>query len=277
MPRVDLHTHSRCSDGALTPPELVAHAAAAGIDVLALTDHDTIAGLAEAQRSAETCGIRLVPGVEISATWRSQAIHVLGLWIDPDSAPMLRALAAQADRRRLRLRKICAHLSAIGLPGERLQEVVEGQGGLPTRTHLAAALVAGGHVRQFGDAFTRYLGRGRVAHVAADWPALDVVVAWIRMSGGTASLAHPMRYALSAGGRRQLLADFAAAGGTAIEVVTGSNAAHHVEACAQLAVQFGLTGSVGSDFHDPQLSWNPLGRLVKLPHCVIPAWRSHGL
>ena len=271
-----MHTHSRCSDGALEPHELVARAAAAGIGVLALTDHDTIAGLAEAQRSADACGIRLVPGVEISASWRSQAVHVLGLWIDPESAPMRSALAEQGNRRRLRLRKICAHLTAIGLPGEQLQAAVEAQPGLPTRAHLAGALVAGGHVRSFDEAFKRYLGRGRAAHIAADWPALEVVVGWITAAGGTASLAHPMRYALSAGARRHLLTDFAAAGGTALEVVTGGNAAHHVESCARLAAQFGFAGTIGSDFHDPELSWNTLGRLAKLPDGVIPAWRSHG-
>ncbi len=275
--KIDLHTHSRCSDGALEPQQLVARAAAAGIGVLALTDHDTIAGLSEAQRSADAYGVRLVPGVEISAAWRSQAIHVLGLWIDPGSAPLLRSLAEQGDRRRLRLRKICAHLTTIGLPGARLQASVEAHRGLPTRAHLAAALVAEGHVRSFDEAFKSYLGRGRAAHIAADWPALEVVVGWITAAGGTASLAHPMRYALSAGARRRLLADFAAAGGSAIEVVTGGNAAHHVERCAQLAAQFGLAGSIGSDFHDPELSWNTLGRLAKLPDGVIPAWRNHGI
>ncbi len=109
----------------------------------------------------------------------------------------------------------------------------------------------------------------------SQWPALAEVVGWIREAGGIATLAHPARYALSAGGRRQLLADFVAAGGAALEVVTGGNGAQHAEACAMLAVKFGLLGSVGSDFHDPRLTWNPLGRLAKLPDCVVPVWRSH--
>ena len=98
---------------------------------------------------------------------------------------------------------------------------------------------------------------------------------WIRDAGGIASLAHPARYTLSAGGRRQLLADFVAAGGAALEVVTGGNGAQHCDANAALAMKFGLLGSIGSDFHDPQLAWNPLGRLAKLPDCVVPVWRSH--
>jgi predicted metal-dependent phosphoesterase TrpH len=93
-------------------------------------------------------------------------------------------------------------------------------------------------------------------------------------AGGIATLAHPARYKLSASGRRQLLTEFAAAGGTAIEVVSGGNAAHNIESCARWAVTFGLAGSIGSDFHDPQLSWNPLGRLAKLPDGVTPVWRD---
>ena len=273
-PCVDLHTHSNCSDGSLTPAELVRRAAEAGIEVLALTDHDTIAGVEEARRAAGSAGLELVPGVEISASWRSQAIHVLGLWIDPASAPLQGALGSQAERRRARMRKICARLARLGLPGGALLAAVEANPGLPTRSHLAEALVAGGHVGRVDDAFRKYLGAGRAAHVAADWPALAQVVAWIRGAGGIASLAHPIRYALSGGARRQLLADFAAAGGGALEVVTGANGAQHAQACAALAARFGLAGSLGSDFHNPQLAWNPLGRLAKLPDCVVPVWRG---
>ena len=272
---IDLHTHSNCSDGALTPAELVARAAAAGVEVLALTDHDTVAGLAEADHSAGVHGLRLVPGVEISASWRAQAIHVLGLWIDPASAELRSVLEMQAERRRARMRKICARLEKLGLPGPLLLAAVEAHPGLPTRAHLANAMVAGGHVSRADEAFRRYLGAGKPANVAAEWPALDVVVGWIRAAGGVAALAHPARYALSAGARRQMLTDFVAAGGGALEVVTGANGAQHVEGVAALAVKYGLMGSVGSDFHDPQLTWNPLGRSLKLPDCVTPVWRSY--
>jgi hypothetical protein len=274
---IDLHTHSNRSDGTLTPAELVQRASAAGLSVLALTDHDTVAGLGDAQREADHARIKLVPGVEISASWRAQAIHVLGLWVDPACRRLQERLGTQEDRRRARMRKICARLSQLKLPGEELLAAVEAQPGVPTRAHLAEALRAGGHVSRTDDAFRKYLGKGKAAHLAAEWPALTDVVCWIRESGGVASLAHPARYALSAGARRQLLTDFAAAGGGALEVVTGGNGAHHVEASAMLAVKFGLTGSIGSDFHNPQQIWNPLGRLAKLPDCVIPVWREFGL
>jgi predicted metal-dependent phosphoesterase TrpH len=272
---IDLHTHSNRSDGSLTPTELVQRARAANLSVLALTDHDTISGLDEARREADQSGMRLVPGVEISASWRAQAIHVLGLWIDPASRQLQERLDSQAERRRVRMHKICARLSKLGLPGDELLAAVEASPGVPTRAHLAEALRAGGHVGRTDDAFRKYLGKGKAAHLAAEWPALAEVVAWIRESGGVATLAHPARYSLSAGARRNLLADFTAAGGAALEVVTGGNGAQHIEASAMLAVKYGLTGSIGSDFHNPQHIWSPLGRLAKLPDCVIPVWRAY--
>ena len=272
---IDLHTHSNCSDGVLTPDELIARAATAGVKVLALTDHDTLAGLEQAQRSASTHRLHLVPGVEISASWRAQSIHVLGLWVDPASAELGSVLRAQGERRDQRMRKICARLEKQGLPGSELLAAVQAGPGVPTRMHLAKALVAGGHVEGTEQAFRKYLGAGKSAHVAPEWPALGIVVGWIRAAGGVASLAHPARYSLSSGARRQLIGDFVAAGGAALEVVTGANGAQHVEAVSALAVKFGLAGSVGSDFHDPKHTWNPLGRSLKLPDCVSPVWRSH--
>jgi hypothetical protein len=271
---IDLHTHSCCSDGSLKPGELMRRASASGLEVIALTDHDTIAGLDEADAAAAEAGIGLVPGVEISASWRGQAIHVLGLWIDPVDRHLRVRLDSQAQRRRARMRAICARLATLGLPGADLLAAVEAQPGLPTRAHLAEAMRAAGHVNRTDDAFRKYLGKGKAAHLAAEWPPLSEVVGWIREAGGVASLAHPARYPLSAGARRQLLTDFVAAGGGALEVVAGGNGAQHVDASAVLAVKFGLQGSIGSDFHNPEQIWNPLGRSLKLPDCVVPVWRE---
>ncbi|MGA2343915.1 MAG: PHP domain-containing protein [Steroidobacteraceae bacterium] len=271
---IDLHTHSSCSDGSLAPVDLVERAVLAGVGMLALTDHDTIAGVEEARLAASRLGILLVPGVEISATWRHQSIHVLGLWIDPASQRLQSVLGGQAERRRERMRRICAKLSRSGLPGDALLAAVEACPGLPTRSHLAAALAAGGHVKREEDAFRKFLGAGKPGHVAPEWPPLAEVVAAIRDAGGIASMAHPLRYRLSSGARGRLLAEFVAAGGGAIEVITGANGAQHSHACAALARKFGLRASIGSDFHHPQLAWNPLGRLAKLPDGIEPVWRG---
>jgi 3',5'-nucleoside bisphosphate phosphatase len=273
---VDLHTHSHHSDGSLAPADLVERAVGAGIRLLALTDHDTVAGVEEARQAAHGLGIELVPGVEISAAWRHQTIHVLGLWIDPRSRTLAGMLGSQSERRWQRIRKICGRLEQVGLPGDALLAAVQASPGVPTRSHLAAALVAGGHVRRAEDAFRKFLGPGKPGHVAAEWPPLAQAVAAIRDAGGIASVAHPLRYRLSSGARRRLLAEFAAAGGGALEVITGANGAQHAAACAALALEFDLRGSIGSDFHHPQLAWNPLGRLAKLPDGVDPVWLDPG-
>jgi 3',5'-nucleoside bisphosphate phosphatase len=273
---VDLHTHSHCSDGSLSPSDLVERAANAGVGILALTDHDTVAGLPEAQRAASRVGIELVPGVEISASWCHQTIHVLGLWIGSASESLASLLSSQAERRRARMRSICSKLERHGLPGGALLTAVESCPGMPTRSHLAAALVAAGHVRREEEAFRKFLGTGKPGYVAVEWPSLEEVIAAIRDSGGIASLAHPVRYRLSSGARRRLLSAFVEAGGGALEVITGANGAQHAQTCAALAQRFGLRASIGSDFHHPQLAWNPLGRLAKLPDGVDPVWRGQG-
>ncbi len=271
---IDLHTHSNCSDGVLTPAELVAHAAAAGVHVMALTDHDSTEGLEAARISAKEFNIGLVPGVEISGSWRAQSIHVLGLWIDPADTTLSSMLRAQTELRSARMRAICARLDKIRLPGAALLAAVQAQPGVPTRLHLAAAMVAAGCVARTDEAFRKFLGRGKPGHVAIEWPSLAQVIGAILSAGGVAVLAHPGRYPLSGGARQRLLADFAAAGGTALEIMSGGNGAQHVESSTALAVKYGLAGSVGSDFHSPQFAWNPLGRSLKLPDCITPVWRG---
>ena len=280
---IDLHTHSNCSDGSLSPAELVARAAAAGVQVLALTDHDTVAGLEEAQRAAGEHGMQLVPGVEISASWRAQAIHVLGLWIDPVSPPLRREPARTGEPAPGPHARKCARDSRnSGCRVLNCSPPCKRFPACPRARILADALVAGGHVDTRRCGISQISGQGKAAHVAAEWPALEVVVGWICAAGGVAALAHPMRYALSAGARRRLLGDFAAAGGTALEVVSGGNSAQHVDTCATLAVNFGFQGSVGSDFHSPHalgIRWAaPLSYRIASPRCgATSAFRTDSI
>lgn len=269
---IDLHSHSHYSDGALSPAELVARAAAAGVHTLALTDHDCLAGLGEARAAGERLGVRMIDGVEISAGWRAQTVHVLGLWLDPGHEPLHRHMAEQERRRLERIEQMCQRLERLRLPGTALREHVLGCSGVITRTHLARAMVEAGLARHVGDAFHRYLGQGKPAYRRVEWPSLAEAVSWIRAAGGHAVLAHPLRYRLSGGARRALLSEFRDQGGTGLEVVSGSNPGQPVETAAALAQQFGLAGTVGSDFHDPNLPWNPLGRLAKLPARIMPLW-----
>lgn len=269
---IDLHLHSTASDGTLDPAALVAHVAACGVTLMALTDHDTVAGIEAAASAARERRIGFLAGVELSCAWRGRAIHVLGLAIDPDAAAIARALAGQHAIRESRAEAIAARLDAAGAPGTRALEGIRAAGSLPTRTHFARALVALGAAADTGAAFDRWLGRGKPGHVKSDWPELAEATAWITGAGGKAVIAHPMRYPLSAGARREMCGEFRAAGGIGVEVVTGGGGPRDREQAISLAVRTGLKGSVGSDFHDPSVPWNPPGRLAKLPSSIRPVW-----
>ena len=269
---VDLHLHSTASDGTLDPAALVAHVAAHGVRLMALTDHDTVAGVAAAAAAAHVAGIGFVAGTELSALWRGRTIHVLGLAVDPNSPRLTAGLAGQVARREERARRIADRLDEAGAPGSAALERIRADGSLPTRTHFARTLVALGAAADIDAAFDRWLGRARPGCVASYWPGLEEATAWIVAAGGRAVIAHPMRYTLSAGALREMCAVFAAAGGCGVEVVTGGGSPRHREAAVSLAVRCRLEGSVGSDFHDPAVPWNPPGRLAKLPGSVRPVW-----
>lgn len=268
----DLHLHSTASDGTLSPAALVAHVASRGVRLMALTDHDTVAGVAEAAAAARDAGIAFVAGVEISVSWRARSLHLLGLAIDPEAPALARGLAGQRVLREQRAERIAERLQVKGAPGREVLARLRARGAIPTRMHFARELAALGIAPDPGEAFSRWLARGRPGHVRAAWPELAEAHAWIAAAGGKSVIAHPMRYPLSAGARRELCAEFAAAGGHAIEVVTGGGRPADREQAVALAVRSGLEGSVGSDFHDPAVPWNPPGRLAKLPGSVRPVW-----
>ena len=270
--RIDLHLHSTASDGRLDPAALVAHAHRCGVQVMALTDHDTTAGLPAAAAAARELGVQFVPGVEVSAEWRGRSVHVLGLGIDAGDELLVRGMERQAAERERRAGEIARRLDRAGAPGTAALERVRGLTPLPTRTHFARALSELGVVFSLADAFDRYLGHGRPAAVRSRWPSMAEAVAWIRAAGGVAVLAHPLRYVLSGGARRELCGEFRTAGGSGIEVVCGGASAAQVQQAASLAHRSGLAASVGSDFHDPAIPWNPPGRLAKLPDAVPAVW-----
>jgi 3',5'-nucleoside bisphosphate phosphatase len=267
--RIDLHTHSTCSDGLLSPSALVALAARREIELLALTDHDTIEGCAAAGSACAASGIRFVPGVELSCEWREREIHVVGLRLDPASATLIAHCALAHQRRRERMRAMARRLTHAGLPGEALAEAAMAAPS-PTRTHLARALCRHGISDDVQQAFDRWLKRGRPGYVAAQWPTLAAAVRCILDAGGVAVLAHPHRYPLSSGVLRELAGDFKAAGGEGIEVSLAGMGAKDANRIAALARRHGLAGSIGSDFHEPDLPWRPLGRFDKLPDLILP-------
>lgn len=268
---IDLHTHSTLSDGTLTPAALVDLAGQRGVAVLALTDHDTTAGLAEAHAACRQRGIGFVPGVEITAGWRGQEIHVVGLGVDADAAALGTHLAQLIELRRGRIAAIGARLRRHPKLQDRdpSHDVLQ-SAAVPTRTHLARALIGAGLAASVQEAFDRFLGRGTVGHVPQQWPGIEAAVAAIRAAGGQAVLAHPHRYRLSAGALNNLCGEFRDCGGSALEVSLPALSPNDASRVASLARQHGLAGSAGSDFHEPGLPWRQLGRFAKLAEGMEP-------
>jgi len=269
--RVDLHLHTTASDGVLTPAALIAAVADGGVGLCAVTDHDTIEGLPEAGAAADALGVRLVAGVELSTLWSGRTLHVLGLGIDPGSPDLSTLLALLGEARHARARAIAARLDRAGAPGGAILEHLRDLR-IVTRTHFARELVARGHARDAGAAFSRWLARGQPGYAAAGWPELAPTIDAIRAAGGVAVLAHPLRYKLSAGQRRTLVKEFARLGGTGMEVVTGGQSPTQTETAVGLCLRAGLEGSQGSDCHDPSLPWQRPGRLAKLAPAIVPVW-----
>lgn len=269
--RVDFHTHSLHSDGVLTPRELVERAAERGVSMLALTDHDTLAGLEEAEAACALAGIRFVRGIELSGSYRNQAIHVIGLGI-PASAPTLQRHAdALIERRRERMREIGARLSDRSrLPGNEIAAAILATTRAPTRLHMARALVAAGHAAELQEAFDRWLNRGQPGHVPVQWPSLEETMRALTSATDVVALAHPHRYRLSAGGLRELAATFKDLGGVGLEQSAAGMSSNDADRIASVCRKFDLDASLGSDFHDPAIPWNPLGRWLKLPDGLRP-------
>lgn len=271
--RADLHVHSDASDGSLSPAALRARAASCGVELLALTDHDTLAGFRRL-RDSQAPGPRILSGIELSSVWRGIGIHVLGLGVAPEHPAIRFAEAYQQQVRNRRGELIAQRLAKLGLGDDLLDEALAYAGAAQLgRPHFARCLVERGIVADFSQAFDRYLGAGRVGDVKALWPQLDTVIAWITRAGGVALLAHPLKYRLTRTRLRALLGEFRSAGGRGLEVISGSQTRDQTAHLARLAVQHRLLASAGSDFHVPDLPWRELGCSGRLPAEVEPVWQ----
>jgi len=270
----DFHCHSVVSDGLLPPQEVARRAAANGVDLWALTDHDDLGGLEVARVTAEEVGMEFVAGVEISIEWKGLPIHIVGLGFDPVHS----ALAAGLDDLRIgrseRAKRMGEALADIGIPG-----VYEGamcfatNPSLISRAHFARYLVSIGMARDVPGVFQHYLTPGKPGYVDHRWATLAEAVGWINGAGGVAVVAHPGRYKMSGAQTRQFLDDFKDMGGQGIEVTCGSHSPDHVMHFARLARHYAFHASRGSDFHGPVESYVDLGKLPQLPEDLKPIWR----
>jgi predicted metal-dependent phosphoesterase TrpH len=272
---VDLHSHSTHSDGLMAPMALAARAASQGVKLFALTDHDELSGLAEARAEAEARGMRFVAGVEISVTWQSDTLHIVGLNIDPQHAGIVEGLSKVRAGRHVRSERIAADLERVGvdgaLEGARLHAL---NPELVSRAHFARYMVERGLVKDTNAAFKRYLTPGKPGYVAHQWATLGEAVDWITAAGGVAVIAHPGRYNLNNREAESLLGAFRDLGGAAVEVVTGSHTKDQYAAWARYAQRFGLKASAGTDFHGPGESRLDFGKLPDLPSGVKPVWEA---
>ncbi|NDL62421.1 RNase RNM [Acerihabitans arboris] len=271
----DLHSHTTASDGLLSPAELVARAVAMGVDVLAVTDHDTISGLAEARRAVSdgALPLTLVAGVEVSTQWANHEIHIVGLGIDDAHSAMDALLAAQREKRLARARAIAERLERAGINDAWTGANRFARDELVTRGHFARYLVGIGAADNVAKVFKKYLSKGKTGYVPPQWCTIDEAVDAIHQAGGQAVLAHPGRYQLSAKWLKRLMDHFAGVGGDGIEVAMCQQSPQEKTMLAGYARERGLLASQGSDFHQP-CGWIELGRKLWLPGGVEPIWRD---
>ena len=272
---VDLHSHSTYSDGLLAPAELVTRAFTQGVKMYALTDHDELSGLAEARLEAEARGMQFIAGVEISVSWASETLHIVGLNIDPEHAEIKAGLHKVRAGRHVRAERIAADLERVGVEGalEGAQRHARNPE-LLSRAHFARYMVERGYVKDTNTAFKRYLTAGKPGYVEHQWATLAQAVRWITAAGGAAVIAHPGRYKLINREREAMLGEFRDRGGAGVEVVTGSHTADQYATWARYAQRFGLKASAGSDFHGPGESYLDLGKLPDLPYGLTPVWEE---
>ena len=269
----DLHCHSVVSDGTLTPEELAARAAANGVELWALTDHDEIGGQQRAAAAARAHGIRYLTGTEISVTFAGETVHIVGLGFDPDNPAMREGLGTTRGGRGARAMEMSDSLAQAGIK-DAYQGALKyvGNPELISRTHFARFLVETGVCKDTSEVFRKYLTEGKPGYVPHRWASLANAVQWISQAGGMAVIAHPARYRFTANEEYALFTEFKAHGGRAVEVVTGSHTAAEALQYAGTAREFGLAASRGSDFHSPDESHTDLGKLPYLPGELTPVW-----
>jgi predicted metal-dependent phosphoesterase TrpH len=271
----DLHCHSNVSDGTLTPEALAERAKRNGVQLWALTDHDEVGGQHRARAAALAQGMAYLTGSEVSVTFAGKTVHIVGLGFDPDHPSLQQGLVDTRGGRERRARDMAEGLAKVGIPNAfegALRYVANPD--LISRTHFARYLVEIGVCSEAHDVFKRYLTEGKPGYVEHRWATLSDAIHWITQAGGEAVIAHPGRYGFTPNEEYALFTEFKAHGGRGVEVVTGSHTVPEYAKYADMAIEFDLLASRGSDFHDPAESHTDLGTLPDLPGRLTPVWQA---
>lgn len=271
----DLHNHTYASDGSLSPLELVALAVERGVDELAITDHDSVAGVLALREQAHDFDIKIVEGVEISAGWGKHTLHIVGLNIDPEHAGLTSFLKSQQQKRHSRALEMAHKMQKAGV--EQAVSDVETmlrEQNMVCRTHLAQYLLDQGVVNNFANAFKKYLAKGGKAFVKDDWFELEDAIAIIKQAGGVTVLAHPTRYKMGSNQLHELVQAFQKMGGEGIEVCYPNIHPGKKNLLANWVQKYNLLASQGSDFHSPDKPWALLGKFPPMPDNVTPVWTA---
>ncbi|MGB2740309.1 MAG: PHP domain-containing protein [Cognaticolwellia sp.] len=272
--RIDLHSHTNCSDGALTPQELIERAVNFQIDVLAITDHDTVSGLVSAKQTIleKNIPITLIDGIEISTQWQGFEIHIVGLNIVPEHQALVTLILQQQQRREDRAIAMGTKLAKCGFDDVYTDAKAMAGAGSITRAHFARVLLQRGVVSKMQSAFDKYIGKGKRAYVNPNWCSIEDAVATIHAAGGVAVMAHPIRYDLSTKWLRRLIVDFKAAQGDGLEVVLPQMNNEQRKLMLSFCLEYDLHASMGSDFHQPS-RWSDLGRNLVMPEQAKGIWQ----
>jgi len=272
---IDLHSHTRASDGQLTPSELVQRAENRQVNFLAITDHDSVDGLAEAADYIEQNNLKLqlINGIEVTSNWLNHEIHVVGVNIDPTHQALSELIAIQKEKREQRAVEMGQRLAKANIEGVyEGAKALAGDGAI-TRAHFARYLVDIGIAPTFPKVFDKYLSRGNTGYVPHNWIDLEEAIKAIHDAGGQAILAHPDSYKLSNKWLRKLLVTFKEAGGDAMEVAMGQQSPQMRLQLAMWSKEYNLLASQGSDFHFVG-RWRDLGKSLFLPELCQPIWHN---
>lgn len=271
----DLHCHSVVSDGTLTPEQLAERAKANGVELWALTDHDEVGGQDRALAAAKANGMHYLTGVEISITFVNKTVHIVGLGFDAHDTQLQKGLLQTRGGRGERAKEMSEGLAKVGIHGAYEGALkYAGNHELISRTHFARFLVEAGVCQDTNEVFRRFLTEGNPGFVPHSWASLKNAVQWIVQAKGMAVIAHPARYGFTPNEEFALFTEFKNYGGQGVEVVTGSHTPAEYVTYADMAKEFDLFASRGSDFHSPSESRIDLGTLPWLPGQLTPVWEA---